>query len=371
MKGRERRLVVDGRRLVAGRTGVGRYLESLLSEWARSEMPAPDIVVALSDDSGLELVPKVAGMTARVVSPGLPGLLWERFGLSRLLRPDDLLFAPTNLVPWGWRGQTILVFFDALQETRPGDFPRVLRWRFGSRYRLALRKAHRIIVPSETTAADLVRLYRIARERLVVIYPSADRSFQPLGRTDPQFVATGVEARLSGRSFFLFVGKKSKRRNIEAIHEAFRQTRLRLPDHSLVFVGESVPGAVANLPDQPGHLDLGYVSETTLRWLLTSATALLYPSEHEGFGLPIVEAMASGCPVITLKREALLEAGGIGPIYLENAAPALLAEAMIEMATNSIARAARVEAGLRSASRFSPQTFAAAVRRELQEALQS
>ena len=67
---------------------------------------------------------------------------------------------------------------------------------------------------------------------------------------------------------------------------------------------------------------------------MASALGVLYPSEREGFGLPVVEAMASGCPVITLRRDALIEAGGDGPLYLDEATPEALARAMAHLATD-------------------------------------
>ena len=135
----------------------------------------------LADRAGVDRVPKVRGMHANLLLPRLPGLLWERFALGRTLRPGDLLFAPTNLIPSGWSGPTVLVMFDALQEVRPGDFSRGVRLRFGRRYRKAVSQADRVIVPSEATAADLIRVYGLPRERMTVIHPAPDPAFRPLG----------------------------------------------------------------------------------------------------------------------------------------------------------------------------------------------
>src|SRR5436190_16195363 len=91
------RLVIDGQRLTAERTGVGRCLESLLADWAVTGLPLSETVVVLRDRGGLGRVPQVKGLTARVVGEGWPGLAWECGALARALRPDDLLFAPANL----------------------------------------------------------------------------------------------------------------------------------------------------------------------------------------------------------------------------------------------------------------------------------
>ncbi|MFL5514671.1 MAG: glycosyltransferase family 1 protein, partial [Gemmatimonadales bacterium] len=142
------RLVIDGQRLTAQRTGVGRCLESLLADWAETGLPMAETLVVLRERGGLSRVPQAHGLEARVVGEGWPGLAWECLGLGRVLRPDDLLFAPANLVPPVWRGKTVLVIYDTLPWSVPGSFPRHVRWRFGWRYRLAARRAGRILVPS-------------------------------------------------------------------------------------------------------------------------------------------------------------------------------------------------------------------------------
>lgn len=361
------RLVIDGRRLNGHRTGVGRYLETLLGEWAATGLPASEVIVVLSDQSGLERVPIVHGLAARVVVPKLPGLLWERFGLTRVLRPGDLLFAPTNLISWGWRGRTVLVMFDALQEARPDDFSRLTRIRFAARYRKALARADRVIVPSRATARDLSRIYGVSETRLRVILPAADRSFRPLAPEHPDIAAARAELGLLASPFFLFVGKKSRRRNVPQVVRAFEE--LGLEDHTLVFVGDPARPFARAKDERRRILDVGHVSEATLRGLMASATALLYPTEHEGFGLPIVEAMAMGCPVIALHRESVLEAGGDGPYYLASADSDSLADAMKLLATDELARELRVEKGLAAAGRHSIEKFAADVRAVLHSLL--
>src|SRR4051812_36520586 len=140
------RLVIDGHRLDAKRTGVGRCLESLLAEWAGTGLPLAETLVVLRDRGGRARVPDVPGLNARVVGEGWPGLAWECFGLGRVLRPGDLLFAPANLVPLSWRGPTVLVIYDTLPWAVPESFPRRVRWRFGWRYRRAARQAGRVLV---------------------------------------------------------------------------------------------------------------------------------------------------------------------------------------------------------------------------------
>ena len=360
------RLVIDGRRLTACRTGVGRYLELLLQDWAESGPPLPETLVVLADRGGLSRVPLGPGIRAEVVGEGWPGLFWERFGLGRRLRRGDLLFAPANLIPWGWGGKTVLAMHDTLQEVMPWTFPRLVRWRFGRRYRRSAMRADRVLALSEATRRDITRFYGAPADRLRVVYPAADPSFRPQGPSSEEVAEARGRTGLGSSPYFLFVGKPSGRRNVPAILEAFAIHRRRHPDHKLVFVG---PGGFDAGPsgDHPSILRAGHVPESVLRGLLADAVALLYPSEYEGFGLPIIEAMASGCPVITLRREPLLEAGGDAPWYLDQAEPAPLAEAMHVLASDVVARAARMSRGFNQAEKFRPSRFADEVKAEIRD----
>ncbi len=350
------RLVIDGRRLSAHRTGVGRYLETLLKEWAVSGFPYSKTLVALSHPSGLDFVPRMKGVEAAILRPREPGILWENLGLGRTLRAGDLLFAPGNLVPGSWRGPTVLTLHDALQEVRPQDFPWHVRMRFGYRYRAAARRADRILTPSRSTANDVVRIYGVPPDRIRTIYPAAGPEFH---RGDGTAARTAVPG-LADHPFFLFIGKPSRRRHIPEILAAFRRHYADFPDHRLVLVG---PGHAAT--PEPGVIQPGHVPELVLCGLLASAVALLYPSEYEGFGLPVVEAMASGCPVVTLRNSALVEVGGNAPLYLEDASANSLFEAMKRLTDDLSGRSDHIARGLAQAARFRTDMFADAVREEL------
>lgn len=357
------RLVIDGRRLTAERTGVGRCLESLLAGWAAIGWPLDETLLVVGGREGLGRVPDAPGLTTVVTGQGWPGLAWEAFGLGRLLRRGDLLFAPANLVPWTWRGPTVAVLYDTLPWSVPASFPWHVRLRFGWRYRLAARRATRVIVPSRATARDVMRVHRLPRERITVVYPGPEPLFCPIDAASEVALAARRAVGVSDAPFFLFVGKRSRRRNLPALLSAFARHRTRFEGHRLVFVG---PGGGDPLPGaEAGVIEAGHVTEDVLHGLFASALGLFYPSDHEGFGLPVVEAQASGCPVVTLANSALTESGGDAAWYLPSATAEEIARAMSSLSTDPVRRSSLISRGLANVSRFSREAFARGVREEI------
>ena len=353
--------MIDGRRLTAHRTGVGRYLETLLHGWAETGWPLGEVVVVVQDRSAVERLPTAPGLSIETIGTGWPGLVWEWFGLGRVLKDGDLLFAPTNLIPRNWRGPTVLVIFDTLLESVPEGFSATVRFRFRGRYRAAARRASRIIVPSEATARDVARHYGIAPGRILTIYPAIGPEFTPRSADDPAVLEAREAVGLGDAPFFLFVGKTSRRRNVRAIMAAFAAHREQFPSHRLVFVGPRNLGSFSADP----VLLAGHVADEVLAALFAGAVACLYPSDYEGFGLPVVEAMASGCPVVTLRNSALVESGGDAAYYLDRADPESLATAMAKLVEDHQLRNELIAKGLVHAARFQGPRFAAEVKSAL------
>jgi alpha-1,3-rhamnosyl/mannosyltransferase len=225
-----------------------------------------------------------------------------------------------------------------------------------------------VLVPSCSTARDVARVHGVPEARLGVVFPGPDPSFRPLPRDAGEVVEARRSIGLDEDPFFLFVGKRSRRRNVPAILDAFARHRREFPAHRLVFVGPEGEGDPPLPGREAGVVAAGHVAEPILRGLLADARALLYPSDYEGFGLPVVEALASGCPVVTLRNSALTEAGGDAPWYLDAPEAGPMAQALRALAVDDAGRAARVARGLAHVARFSRAGFARAVKEELRSA---
>jgi glycosyltransferase involved in cell wall biosynthesis len=360
------RLVIDGRRLTADRTGVGRYLELLLKEWSLQGLPMSKGLLLLQDERVLNEIPPIFGLEIRAAGSGAPGIVWEHAVLGRSLQPGDLLFAPANLVPFTWQGPTALVLHDVIGEILPRTFPLHRRVWYGARYRAAVKRASRIIVPSRSTETDARLVYKIDDDRIAVVPCAPAAGFHPRKPTDPFVLQAKAEIGLENdRPFFLFVGKRSQRRNIPSIIQAFRMFNQEKQEYRLIFAGPSA-GFDDRERMETGNVKIvGRVRESTLQGLMNAATALLYPSDYEGFGLPVVEAMASGCPVVALRNSAVEEVSGEAVWYLPTSKPIDLLTAMNALTETPFERDRLIELGLRRAERFQRADFAAGVGRVL------
>ena len=318
----------------------------LLDEWGLSGMPFDRTVLVTQ-----EPVEPGRFKGVEVISGGRswPGAIWRNLVLRPLVRRDDLLFCPTNLLPSTLASRSVLFVFDTLLESVPESFPWHVRARFGPRYRTSSRRADRILVPSESTARDVIVHHGVDPSKLRVVPLSHAAIFRP----HPVTLRT---------STFLVVGKRSKRRNLPAILQGFAAHRLQFPESRLTLVG---PGDVEAVPE--GVVVLGHVDDDRLAELYRGATATLYLSDYEGFGLPILEAQACGCPVVTLHNSALGETAGEGAFFLDRADSASVEEAMNWLMSDSELRSDLVTRGLANAARFSTARMAREVRDILRE----
>ncbi len=325
-----RRLVIDGRRLGPGRTGVGRYLEVLLDAWSRVGLPIRPTLVATRTPIAPEHRAEHPEIDWTTPGPRHPAFLWERWGLGRILRAGDLLFAPANLIPDTWGGPTVLVLHDTLHARARGTHGGPIRnardaW-YVSRYRSAARRATHLIAPSKQSSFDIADVYRIDPRRITVIPPGIPDDLNPLPKDDPQRRQLRERLDLGDRPFLLSVGKRSKRRHLDAVVETVARLQVDQAAPQLILVGPRARDTVMNVPVFVS--DLGYVDESTLRVLYAEALALVLVSDYEGFGIPIAEALAMGCPVIARPEGALPEAGGAAVHWIDSAEPDAIAEAV-------------------------------------------
>lgn len=291
------------------RFGVGRYIEYLLRNWTELESPFERVRLLTPSAIG-DPFPLPPSVDHQVIGARLKNGWWEQVVLPRHHRSSDLLFCPSYVVPLAARGKIVVTHLGSY-EALPSAFP--LRERVKSRvlYQLSARRADLVITVSQSSKADILRFYGIPEEKVEVIPLGVDRKFRPL----PALDRSAVRARYFGdaRPLVLFVGKLTRRRNVPELIAAFaRLRRDRNLPHGLVLIGEDTTGQnVESLAIENGIADAvvhrPYEHHDTLVELYNASDLFVYPSSYEGFGIPVLEAMACGVPTVTLRNSAFLE----------------------------------------------------------------
>ncbi len=374
------RVGLDGIPLASPRTGVGHYTFQLARHLA---LIAPEVEFELvtpfpfTDDvkreAGLDLPanlslvqPKASALRLRWFAVGLP-LYGRQSGFD--------LFHGTNYeVPLWGKCPSVVTIHDLSLLLHPLTHRRRLARRGRRRIPIMARAARRIITPSESVRLEVCERLGIDPSKVVSI-PEAPRDvFRP--SSHEEIVETRRRLNIEDE-FILFVGTIEPRKNlltlVRAFEEMTRSTRLR---PQLVIAGkegwlnEELFSNVRRRGLEERLRFTGYVSDEELRALYSSCRAFVYPSIYEGFGLPPLEAMACGAPVITSRIPALVETVGTEAARLvpPTEAPAL-ARSIVELLSDEDERRRLSAAGLRRAAQFSWEKTARATLEVYKEAL--
>ena len=287
--------------------------------------------------------------------------LWHRLQIPLpvevFLGRVDIFHSPDFVLPPVARAVKVLTIHDLSFLRVPECADPRLRWYLGQVVPRSVRRADFLLADSESTRRDLVELLGVPPDRVQVIYGGVDAMFAPVG--DAEALRRAREKYAHGRPFILAVGTLEPRKNYPTLIRAFARARqaARLP-HALVIVGrkgwvyEPIFAAVDDLGLHDEVIFPGFVPDEELPALYNAADVLVTPSFYEGFGLPALEAMACGTPVIVSDVSSLPEVVGEAGVRIDPRDEAGLAEAIVRVVGDSALRAGLREAGLRRAREF-------------------
>ncbi len=347
------------------RAGVSQYTEQLLRHFIFGRLDPDDtltIFVSHGDLPGMGISERnVIRYCHSLLPTNRPPfrIFWEQivapFTTSRAHL--DVLFCPVNVVPLTGSVPSVVTVHDLAFLAYPEAFHAAKRRYLAAMTRLSVRRARRVIAVSAHTRDDLIRHFGVRPERIAVIPNAADERYRPAD--DPGEVARfKAENHLPDR-FILFVGTLEPRKNVRRLIEAFASLGAEDAAVKLVIVGAAgwLTSDLAPLVRLRGLGDrivfTGYVSDDDLPRWYRAATLFCYPSLYEGFGLPVLEAMACGAPVVTSRTSSLPEVAGDAALLVDPTDVRDLARALQSLLADDVRRAEMSAAGIARSRLFS------------------
>jgi glycosyltransferase involved in cell wall biosynthesis len=350
------RIVVDVTPLSIQRTGIGNYLVGMLRALAEADGDVTPVAFSVAGPRGRRRIEAALdgfhGERRLVVVPPSSHTwrtAWSRLGrvaVERLAGPLDVFHFSDWMFPPQRAGVRATTIFDLIPLHFPDWVAPLTRRMHGRKYRHAARTCDVVFAISNFSAADISETLAIPAERVRVAYPGVDPGYTPEGdRAD------------LGAPYLLAVSTLEPRKNLTTLLDAVPLVRRSHPELSLAVAGGAGWGGRPDLA-RDGVRWLGYVPDEELPRLYRGAAAFVYPSMFEGFGMPIVDAMACGAAVVSSAHPSLDEASGDVAVRAEPSSVEGFAAAIEE----ALSRRERLRTrGLEHARRFTWQACASAV----------
>lgn len=326
---RKLKIGYDAKRLFHNHTGLGNYSRTLLRN-VQSMYPQHEyhlFTPRLSDHPEVAYFLDDSKFVVHSYNGNL-GAYWRSYGIKSDigLADLDIYHGLSHELPLGKLGvRTVVSFHDLIYEYYPKQFGLWDRWSYKKKYKYAAEHADHILAISQSTKNDLIKLYQIPETKIDVVYQSCNPAFV---QSTP--IITDKQA------YLLYVGSLIERKCAHLIVEAYRlipeDRRIKV---IIVGKGGAYADAMKRNVETYGLTDYfefkNHINNTDLISLYDHAKALVYPSEYEGFGIPLIEALYRKTPVITTEASSLPEAAGPGALYVPPHNAEALSKAILQI----------------------------------------
>ncbi len=363
-------IAIDGNEAnVEKRVGISEYAYWLLyyfAKFAESNKSVDIQFVIYLKQHPLKVLPKeTSNWKYKIVGPGK---FWTQFGLPLSLfltkTKPDVFFSPTHYAPRFSPIPTVVSIMDLAFLQFPELFNKSDMYQLRNWTKYSVEKASKVLTISNSSRNDIIKTYKVPEQKVKTIYPGIKQSVS----LEPHVYAMNeLKAKYNiSDNFVLFVGTLQPRKNISRLIEAFalllESKKLHAEyqdDLQLVIIGKKgwLYEEILNAPQKYGVQDkvrfLEGINDDELKIFYKNALCYVLPSLYEGFGLPVVEAMKQGCPVITSNISSMPEAGGDAAIYIDPKDSQDIAQKLTKVINDKELRKTLVEKGKKQADKFS------------------
>lgn len=359
------RIGFDAKRAFLNRSGLGSYSRDAIRILAGLQpdnnyfaySPSKENRTGFALPAGCQL-----RLPQRAISKAFSSY-WRSRWIKRDLQNDgiDLYHGLSNEIPVGLEDchiRSVVTIHDLIFLLHPEFYKPADRWIYKQKFTYSAHHADLVIAVSEHTRQDIIRLLKVPEEKVRVVYQGCSPDFR-LEPSPDEMERVSQKYQLPA-AYMLCVGTLEKRKNQLALVKAVHKGKLDFP---LVFVGrptgylQEIKQYVAENKLQ-NIFFLHQVSGKDLPLVYRGASLFLYPSQVEGFGIPVLEALTAGIPVITSAGTSMEEAGGDGSLYIDPSRPEEIAEAMRRLLDNPALVQRMIDAGKMYADRFSDEQIA-------------
>jgi len=315
------RVAIDARKLHD--FGIGTYIRNLLRQLARIDRQTD--YVLLSPAADLDVASQLGPNFRAVLEPSPNYSLREQVHVPWVLRRErpDVFHAPHYVLPAAVTCRSVVTIHDCIHLMFPQYLPNKMAYAYArASMWAAVKRSDRILTVSEASKRDILHFFNVAPEKIVVVYNAIDDHFW---LTPPDEEVARVRERYQlDHQFILYVGNIKPHKNLVRLIEAFAELRRTgFEELKLLIIGDEISKLPSLRRAVHGHKlhkhvrFLGYVSDDTLRVLYRLASLFVFPSLYEGFGLPPLEAMASGTPVVASNQSSLPEVMGDAAVLVD------------------------------------------------------
>lgn len=302
------RIGIDVQTTLGEKTGFGFYVENLISNLKKIDSKNQYFFFKPTNEKDLS-APK--------------RLIWDQYQMPQKAKfaQVDILHQPCFSAPIFYSGKVVVTIHDIIAILYGKDIPLFSRQFFSKIMPFSYRRADKIIAISEHTKKDIIKYLKISPEKIIVIHSAADEMFNKGNISQEKILAMKKKYQIN-KNYLLHIGTLNPRKNLQFLIKVFSQVVNNLPDFQLVITGkkgwyyQGLFDQVKNLGLEDKVIFTGYIKDIDKPIFYQGATLFVFPSLYEGFGLPPLEAMSCGCPVISSNTSSLPEVIGNAGILL-------------------------------------------------------